>query len=231
MTTVTAAQHQAAQAAIVGSLSGQLPSLWPLIDQANLAETLPQYSLAVTSLVHRYGQASAALAAAYYDDARKAAGVPGAFHVPLSAPADLEQVSKGLDWATKGLWSETPDVETAKQLATASAERYTLNAGRQTIITAANADRKSNGWARTVEPGACYYCLLLATRGAVYRDEQSSDFQAHDHCRCHAQPVFDAVYEPSAEVRRAQQIYKQVKSTAKGPAATRRAFRKVLGNG
>lgn len=227
----TASDHLAAQSALVSAMSQQMPLLWPLIDETNLSESLPKYSLAVTALVHRYGQASAALAASYYDAERSAAAVPGHFSPPLATPADFETVSKGVSWATKGLWGAEPDTETAQKLTTSTAERYVLNAGRQTIIGGANADRKSHGWARTVEPGACAFCLLLATRGAVYRTEQSAEFPAHDDCHCHAQPVFDVFYEPSAEVRRAQQIYKQAKSTAKGPTATRRQFRKLLGNG
>jgi len=225
---VAAADHQAAQTALAGSLTEQLAPLWPLIQEDNLDATIPKYSLAVSALVQRYGQASAALAASYYEAARQSADVPGRFSVVPVSPADLETVTKGIGWATKGLWGDSPDTATARHLATATAERYVLNTGRMTIISAANADRKSYGWARVVEPGACSFCLLLATRGAVYRTEQSSEFRSHDHCRCHAQPIFDAVYEPSAEVRRAQQIYKQVKATAKGPAATRRAFRQAL---
>lgn len=225
--TATAAQHQAAQATIAARLTASLPPLWQLVDLSNLNDTLPTYSTAVAAMVRRYGRASAALAASFYEAQRRAASVPGAFRVALAPTAGVEQVSKGVDWATRGLWSATPNAEAAQTLIKGVAEKYALQPGRMTIITAANNDRQSTGWARQVEPGACSFCLLLATRGANYRSEQSADFAAHDHCHCHVEPLFGP-YEPSAEVRQAQAIYRSVKGSARGPAAVRRAFRQAV---
>lgn len=227
----TAAAHQAAQSAVATSLAEQMALAWQqYLDVEALSETLPKYSATVAALVQRYGRAAAALAATFYESRRRAAGIPGSFLVSPAEPAGLEQVSKSVDWATRGLWSATPDVETSQKLVIGAAEKYALDTGRTTIISAVKADRKSTGWARSVEPGACSFCLLLATRGAVYRSEHAADFTSHDHCRCHVEPLFGP-YEPSAEIIRAKALYSSVKGTARGPAATRRAFRHAVESG
>jgi hypothetical protein len=47
-------------------------------------------------------------------------------------------------------------------------------------------------WRRIPLPGACDFCLILATRGAVYRTKEAALLTAagqpyHNHCRCRAQ--------------------------------------------
>jgi hypothetical protein len=52
-------------------------------------------------------------------------------------------------------------------------------------------------WRRVPRPGACDFCLMLATRGAAYRTRESALFtedgrRYHDFCRCTAQLVTSA---------------------------------------
>lgn len=55
------------------------------------------------------------------------------------------------------------------------------------------------GYRRVPEPGACAFCLMLATRGAVYSSASTAggDNRFHAHCRCHpqAETRFDARYD------------------------------------
>lgn len=49
-------------------------------------------------------------------------------------------------------------------------------------------------WRRVPKPGACDFCLMLATRGAAYRTKETALFtedgrRYHDFCRCTAQLV------------------------------------------
>lgn len=39
-------------------------------------------------------------------------------------------------------------------------------------------------WRRVPGPGACGFCLALASRGAVYRDKAAAGGQYHANCRC-----------------------------------------------
>jgi hypothetical protein len=110
-----------------------------------------------------------------------------------------------------------------------AAAQLVLDQGRDTIIENALRDPKAKGWVRVTEPGACSFCLMLAIRGGMgvlYKAENTADFKAHDNCRCHAEPVFNA-YEPSHVLRQAQAVW--VKST-KGLSGNdaRIAFRQAV---
>jgi hypothetical protein len=84
-----------------------------------------------------------------------------------------------------------------------------LDLGRDSIIDSVHKDTQAEAWARVTEPKPCAFCALLATRGAVYKSEKSAEFEAHDHCRCHAQPVFTGVpFEASAQIREFQAFYR-----------------------
>jgi hypothetical protein len=58
----------------------------------------------------------------------------------------------------------------AKARLAASAERLVIDTGRNTIIDNVSATGRRRLGADP-EPGACSFCLMLATRGAVYRSE------------------------------------------------------------
>jgi len=223
-----AAEYRAAQAALGAALAVQVAQAWAvLLDTSRLRATIPVLAAAVAALVHRYGQVSALTAAGYYEAARLEAGVAGRFTPVPADPADLDAVLAAVKWATRDLWTPEPDAAPARAATVAAAEKLVLDTGRDTITGAVMADRKARGWARVTEPGACYFCAMLASRGAVYRTEQTAQFRAHDHCHCHPEPVFTA-YEPSAQVREWQALW--VKSTAghSGKAAIA-AFRAALG--
>lgn len=221
-----AADYQQAQGTLSGALAVQVAQAWALLDVTRLAATIPHLAAATAALVHRYGTAVAGEAARYYSAARLDAGVAGRFTVPLADPAGLEQVTESVRWATRDLWRPDPAVPQARAAVAATAERLALNAGRDTVVNAVQADRKARGWARVTEPGACSFCLLLGTRGAVYRSEQTASFEAHDHCRCHPEPVFTA-YEPSAEMRHWQAVYRQAAKAGSGKAV-RDEFRRLV---
>lgn len=222
-----APNQQAQQAALASLLTDPLEAAWLRLDLANLKATLPDFTTAVTALVQQYGRSSGTTAAIDYSAQRAAAGIRGTFTVRPAPPASFEEVDKSIGWATKGLWDEQPDIESAKTLIKGVTEKAVLDTGRNTIINAVHSDRRARGWAREVEPGACSFCLLLATRGAVYRSEKTADFKSHDHCRCTAVPVF-GIYEPTAEIRDAAALYRESIKGAHGPKASRAAFRKAV---
>jgi hypothetical protein len=115
----------------------------------------------------------------------------------------------------------------AKARLAAASEKLVLDSGRDTIVNNVQRDRKANGWARIPEPGACYFCAMMATRGAVYRSEKSASFKSHDHCRCHVEPVFTA-YEPTAQIRGWQQQYTDATRGVYGMKNQQRAFRRAF---
>jgi hypothetical protein len=237
------AGQQAQQAALAALLTRAVAEAFGILDVHALVATVPQLGAAVAALVRFYGAASGAVAARFYAAARADAGIIGHIHVPVASPAGLAEVTRQVEWATQGLWSPpagTPGAPTGDAALAAArdafdaalvktqgvAENLMLTTARSTVIGAVGAHRAARGWARVTEPGACSFCLLLATRGPVYRSEGTADFQAHDHCRCVAEPVFGA-YEPTAQVRAAQQIYRESTGGLSGGKA-RDAFRRAV---
>lgn len=219
------ASQQASQAALVSLLADPLDNAWQMLNPSD-SSTMANFIAAISALVHHFGLASGSQAANYYEAERKAAGVKGTFTARVAPTADLGKVETSLRWATQDLWQPKPDLAAAKTLVTGVTEKNVLDTGRLTIINAVQSDRKAKGWARETEPGCCSFCAMLAVRGAVYRSEGSADFQSHSACRCFAQPIFTA-YEPSAQVREWQQLYKESTHGVRGGKAMRNAFRKA----
>ena len=222
----SAAEYQRNQSALADGVAVQLAAAWSaLLDVGALRKTLPVFTAAAAALVQRYGSASAGVAADYYEAARAAAGVRGSFAVAPAPPAGAGEVEVNVSWATKGLWSAQPAVEPAKVLVKGAAERMVLDTGRQTVTTAVEHDRQARGWARVTKPGCCYFCAMLASRGAVYKTEGSADFRAHDHDRCMAEPVFGQ-YEMTADARAWQALWRTSTRGTSGADAVK-AFRQA----
>lgn len=223
-----------------------LDGLWPSLDLRNLRQSLPTFTAAVAYQVRSHAQGSATLATWQYRQQRAAAGAGSGFTPRPAAPPPVEQIAQIVGWATQPLWNGdvlaeplsdagSSAIADAKARLAAAAERLVLDAGRGTILDSVQADPKAKGWARIPEPDACYFCALLATRGAVYKrasfDVANARFKGegvaktHDHCRCHMEPIFTA-YEPSARVREWEAQYAQATRGTSG-AAARRAWRRA----
>ena len=237
--------HLAGQAALVSLIPALLREAWPLLDLHDLSGTMPAFTAMVKAIVARYGQASAAGALDYYRRERQTASVPGRAPLNLApSPADTA-IESAISWATTDLFGPVSPAATSAAMTKLdeAVTQLVLNQGRDTIIGAVQQDRYARAWARVTEPGACSFCLMLATRGAVYRDARAAgkgskgrsgqaftggglDFKVHDNCRCHVEPVF-GVYEPTAAVRDAQALWDKVTKGRSGSDA-RNAFRQAV---
>lgn len=69
------------------------------------------------------------------------------------------------------------------------AEKEIARGFRDSITGNTRMDADSIGWSRVARAGACKFCLMLAARGAVYREE-TADFAAHKSCNCATRPEF-----------------------------------------
>lgn len=159
----------------------------------------------VPALVSEYGDVAATVAADWYDDLRLAEGVGGSFRAPLAPPIPDEQVKSRLGYATRTdgpLWAGQADILTA--FLGLMSNEYALQPGRDTVMQAAHAENAA--YARVPEPGACKFCLMLASRGFVYSKSTVGDAKKfHGKCRCNAMPVWDETrarveygYDPDA---------------------------------
>lgn len=244
---------RAAQRGLTRLLLRDLLALRRLINQNRLQATVPPWIDAVTEVVTRYSETSATLAADFYDGEREAAGVPGSFTVPLADPPPDEQVDSSLRWATKDLWPrdeadatvaqrEPFDVrmQAAMEKADAATQKLVADAGRETLRQAVKADPQAVSYARAAALGACSFCKLMASRGAVYKTAQTAGQDAnerftgdasvvkfHNNCHCGIIPVFRGQqFELSSHAAEWDRIYREY---AQGhPGDQLRLFRRAL---
>jgi len=159
----------------------------------------------IPALVSEYGDVAATVAADWYDDLRVSEGVDGSFRAPLAPPLPNEQVKSRLGFATRAdgpLWAGQIDALTA--FLGLMVNEYALQPGRDTVMQAAH--KENAAYARVPEPGACKFCLMLASRGFVYSKSTAGDSKKfHGKCRCNAMPVWDETrarvefgYDPDA---------------------------------
>lgn len=145
----------------------------------------------VPTLVQRYGEGAAAVAAEWYDDVRSGLNIRGSFRARVSGPTEAEQVDRMVRFAAQHLFTETPALALAAIAAPAT--RYVVERGRLTIVNSTNADRQSRGWERRARADSCSFCKALARRGEVYT-QHSAAFASHNDCGCMAVPS----WEPNA---------------------------------
>ena len=242
-TAAQADRHQVGQEALAGLIPVVMAQAWPLLDVHNIQGTLPRFVAAVEAIVRRYGRASATAALQHYAAQRVAAGVSGRAPVVMPADPATAVVEDAVRASVADLYGTvTPESEQAAlDKLNAEAEKLVLDYGRQAITDTVKADKRAKGWARVPNADACAFCLMLATRGAVYssaraagqRDATTKWADAkgyinsfHDNCRCTVEPVF-GVYEPTARTRDAQALWKSSTKGKYGKDALN-AFRTAL---
>jgi hypothetical protein len=191
--TTLAQQHRQGQLQIRARALRDFLILWPLWngDDASFARLVQ----ATTALVIGYRRGSAALAGAYYTAARVSEGESTGARIALAVTVDPEQLAASMYVTTRvRTRAGEPVPEDVRQAAltrvSGAVTRHVLDGGRQTILNTVATDPSALGWARVTDGDPCFFCLTLASRGAVYKTEKSASFQAHDHCGCSAMAVF-----------------------------------------
>lgn len=232
-------RYRAAQLGLTRLLVRDVRGLRRLIIPSRLRTSVPDWIAAVHAVVEQYAQASAALGAEFYDAQRAAAEVSGSFTVPLADPPPEARTEASLRWATKDVWERDPDAATVAQLepldvrlvqaekkAELVAQKLVADTGRDTVLGAVRQDRQATAWARSAALGACAFCKLLSSRGAVFAQD-TVDFRAHDGCHCGAIPVFRGqAFEPSPQAREWARLYQEYAAGHSGSQLAR--FRRAL---
>ena len=198
-------QHRQAQLAVRAQALIDFTTLWPIWKGDE--QSFQTFVDAVTILVRAYRQISAAAAAAYFAAFREAADAEGVAVPTLSTAIPDAQIAASL-YATgrDGLRTAVDAGQTVDEArattfvrTSGTVTRHILDAGRGTLIDSVQNDDAAVGWARITDGHPCYFCLTLASRGAVYKTEQTADFQAHDHCACTVMPVYKGTEIPNLQ--------------------------------
>jgi len=198
-------QHRQTQLAIRARALRDFALLWPIWKGDE--QSFQEFVAAVVVLVRAYRQISAAAASAYFDAFRLAASIEGTAAAALASAIDEAQVvtslyvtgQDGLRLALNAGQSAAAAKETVFVRTSGAMTRHIVNGGRQTLIDAVQNDPQALGWARITDGDPCYFCLTLASRGAVYKTEQTADFRAHDHCGCTVMPVYKGTEIPGLQ--------------------------------
>lgn len=176
------------------------------VPDGSLQEQREWLTSAVADLVFVHGSNFGSIAAQELEIARMGRGEMG-LPVVVATAAGVEQVGASVGWALS-----MNDFETAL---TGAVLRLGQAPARKTVLESAlAADR---GYARVVASDACPWCLMLASRGAVYESEESASVSGrgrvrkdarqrpgeafHDHCRCEVIEVRNARDLPEFNIR------------------------------
>lgn len=134
------------------------------------------------ALIRDYGEMGAVVAAEWYDEARAAAAVPGAFRaIPLAASDRGAEALIG--WAL----STAQDDAGLAGLIVGGMQRRIADHVRLTLSSSAIEDPRAQGWVR-VGRGECDWCRQYLD-GEIHYIE-GYDFPAHDNCLCGVDPAW-----------------------------------------
>ena len=138
------------------------------------------------AIVETYGEQAAYAAADYlfmqrsFDDELRKLPYPD-----LADPVGFEQAQSSFYWAMSTVREEqSPEaLALATRKLAGALNRLVLQPGRETVGGATLG--AGTRFARVTEPGACAFCLMLASRGGVYLEStHGAGKDWHDNCRC-----------------------------------------------
>jgi len=130
----------------------------------------------VPLLTEQYGAVAATLATDWYEELRASSGAAGRFRALAADTVPTDAVEAKVRYLSGHLWTPDP-LAMLGGLLTAT-DKYVKQPGRDTM--ASNAKREGVRWAR-VPSGkkTCSWCLILASRDAVYTSKQSAGGDGH----------------------------------------------------
>ena len=196
---------------------GDFMKVWSQLDQTDAAATRRVLMAFWPDLLTTYGGMASALAADVFEVQAEALGVKP--KTRLVRAVDAERASARLGWA----------LSTTETLGNAVVLLDELVKQPYRATFAASAGASGAGWAR-VPSGAetCPWCLILASRGAVYRSKDTAAGRKyHGDCDCTPTLVRDESdypdgYDPDALYQR--YLEASAKSTGPGLAAVAKAM-------
>ena len=161
---VSSDEVQLALGGLHGLVEGALDDFWRTLDLSRPAiarDALLEY---VPLLVEQYGLKAASIAADWYDELRMDERLPDVFVSDLVEPIERDFVQKRVRYGAGSLFGDNP--ADALAFTKGAVTGWVTQAFSDTIEANAARDPRSRGWVRKPEPGACKFCLMLASRSA-----------------------------------------------------------------
>ncbi|MFJ7909032.1 hypothetical protein [Kitasatospora sp. NPDC096204] len=116
--------------------------------------------------------------------------------------------SAALDDAELVAW-EKEFLESLKTGGSGAGGMLVQDAGRDAVHLALQDDPGAIGYFRATDASPCYFCALMAGRGAVYKSKRTAAFGAHPHCHCQAVPIFSRRYRLATENDRFARMWRE----------------------
>jgi hypothetical protein len=213
--------------------------LWGHLDLSKIKSSWPAVRAAMMAELQSAFRQSALSAQDFYTMSRELAGITQDLpRFDNTSPAlNLPVASQVLDMTGPGRLLH--DIKQGQPLQQAfqrggvnlagAMSRMALSAGRGVVLDTVKADPKAIAWARITSGNPCYFCAMLASRGAVYKTAQSAGFEAHNHCACTAAPVFRKQDVKSLTSKDLAQEWQRATRGLSGKAAIK-AWRKYWDN-
>lgn len=143
---------------------------------------------------------------------RAEAGLTDSWSPAAADAVALSEVESRVRWALDRLWDKRDKngrlVSASRDAVESRLEAVTVDVihrqGRETVgLTAEDKRSKCIGYARVLGIGEnCEFCLMLSSRGPVYRSRETAGAGFHDRCRCTVVPHFRGTsidgYDPDA---------------------------------
>jgi hypothetical protein len=173
-----ATQRQyATQLALSAALAQAIRTLWASTTPLSSEDAWDVFANGVRAVVPQYGQMASVTALDNYRAARIQAGVTTTPKLPKIEAAPASKVDAGLDWARRAIEdieakqaAALAEIEaTIQKRADAAMQKVLLDEARETTVQAVEGDERALGYRRVPRPGACAWCLALATRKTTRR--------------------------------------------------------------
>lgn len=187
---------QAAQAAWAGIDAGTFRSQWPVVGSTLLALMLATRrdvrARVLADLTRRLSETIGVQVSPVFVPPQAVALAPNGLD-----PADfLRRTPFVVDARIGAGMGPEEAVTMAARWTTGLLDAEPFRVQRAVVEEAVATDARYRGWVRVAEPGACAFCRMLSSRGAVYRTDGSAlvtrnGQRYHARCRCYAQEVVD----------------------------------------
>lgn len=206
-----------------------LVSWWKQTETLGFADAKQLMEEPFQAIIAAYGEQAAYAAADYLFRSRSLDdNLRGLEYPEVADPAGFEQILGSYAWALNTSRTATGDLD--RQLALRKlagiTNRLVQQPARETVYQATR--KAGTRYARVPEPHACVFCLLLASRGAVYSRDTVLLTEAgkkyHDNCKCLGIEVQTPADLPKIN-QELEQIY--IKS-GKYPGSDQEAFAEAI---
>lgn len=147
-----------------------------------------QLRRAMPAVTNTYSALTARIGATAYNESRALANPPSKFvaepKIQDTNPAIQAAIGFGIAQLTKG-----KDYATFQSTLSGSVQRLVLEGDRGTVELNILADPAGTTYQRIPSPGACAFCMTMAS---VAEFSASSEFEGfHNFCRCTLSPIFE----------------------------------------